>query len=145
MSKTERVFHSILFEAIALIMLSALAYLISGRDPMHLAGLAATLSLIAMAWNYVFNILFDKAFGGDRVSRGLKVRVGHAVLFELGMLIFSFPVIMWVMDMGFWRVLLMDVGVVIFFLIYAVSFNWAYDLIRHKWFVNAPQEPELTL
>ncbi|MFC3151189.1 PACE efflux transporter [Litoribrevibacter euphylliae] len=145
MSKSERVFHSILFEVVALVILSALAFLVTGRDPMHLTGLALSLSLIAMAWNYVFNILFDRAFGQDRASRGLRIRIGHAVLFELGMLIFSFPVIMWVMDMGFWNVLLMDIGVVVFFLIYAVSFNWIYDVIRHKWFVNVGQKAGLSL
>ncbi len=134
MSKIERVFHSILFEVVALVIMSGLAYWFTGKDPLHLTGLALSLSLIAMVWNYIFNVFFDRYAGTDRASRGLKIRILHAVLFEIGMLIFSFPAIMWVMDMGFWGVLLMDIGVVIFFLVYAVAFNWAYDRIRAKYF-----------
>ncbi|GLQ30128.1 PACE efflux transporter [Litoribrevibacter albus] len=145
MSKLERVFHSILFEVIALVILSALAYWATGKDPIHLTGLAITLSMIAMMWNYIFNLLFDRVFGDDRAARGIKIRVGHAVLFELGMLIFSFPVIMWVMEMDFWGVLWMDLGVVVFFLIYAVGFNWLYDIARQKWFVRSYKQSELSI
>lgn len=51
---------------------------------------------------------------------------------------FSFPIIMWVMELGFWQVLIMDIGAVMLFLFYAILFNWLYDIIRHTCFSSNP-------
>ncbi len=50
----------------------------------------------------------------------------------LGMMIISFPVLMWTLQLGFWSVLVMDIGVVIFFVLYSIGFNWVYDAIRQR-------------
>jgi uncharacterized membrane protein len=134
MSIKERIFHTLLFEFVALVILATGAYWLTGEDPVHLTGLAISLSLLAMIWNYVFNLGFDRMYGEDRLSRGLKLRTLHGFLFEIGMLIFSFPVIMWVLELSFWNVLIMDISVVVFFLIYAISFNWVYDKVRAMMF-----------
>ena len=99
-----------------------------------MTGLAVTISLIAMAWNYLFNLGFDRVYGSDRLSRTLMMRIGHGIAFEIGMLVFSFPVIMWVLQLDFWTVLVLDFGAVLFFLVYAVIFNWVYDIVRARYF-----------
>ncbi len=134
MSVKERIFHSLLFEVIALFLLAGLAYLITQQDPLKMTGLAVTISLIAMAWNYLFNLGFDRVYGSDRLSRTLMMRIGHGIAFEIGMLVFSFPVIMWVLQLDFWTVLVLDFGAVLFFLVYAVIFNWVYDIVRARYF-----------
>jgi uncharacterized membrane protein len=59
--------------------------------------------------------------------------------FEFGMMIMSFPVIMFVLDMDLWSVFLLDIGAVVFFFFYAIVFNWMYDIVRN-WIVKS--EPE---
>lgn len=58
------------------------------------------MSLIAMAWNYVYNYGYDKIFGADRTKRTKKTRVLHGL------------------------------GLVVFFVVYVIGFNWAYDSAR---------------
>jgi uncharacterized membrane protein len=133
MSFKERLFHTLLFEAIALVLLTLLAVIITGNDIAKMSGLAIALSMIAMVWNFAFNILFDKLYGEDRISRTLSQRIQHGFGFELGMLVFSFPVIMWVLQLDFLTVLIMDIGAMIFFLLYAIAFNWIYDITRVRY------------
>ncbi len=133
MSFKERFFHALLFEVIALILLTLLAVLVTGNDMALMSGLAIALSMIAMVWNFAFNILFDKLYGEDRIRRTLGQRIQHGFGFELGMLVFSFPVIMWVLQLDLLTVFLMDVGAMIFFLLYAIAFNWIYDITRARY------------
>lgn len=140
MSLKERIFHALLFEAVALILLTLLAVIITGNDVAKMSGLAIALSMIAMLWNFIFNILFDKLYGEDRYSRTLWIRMQHGFWFELGMLVFSFPVMMWVLQLDFLAVLLLDIGAMVFFLLYAIAFNWIYDITRARYnSVDAPQ------
>lgn len=132
MSFKERIFHALLFEVIALILLTLIAVVITGNDVAKMSGLAIMLSLIAMLWNFIFNILFDKIYGEDRNSRKLWLRIQHGFWFELGMLVFSFPVIMLVLQLDLLSVFLMDIGAMIFFLLYAIAFNWIYDITRAR-------------
>lgn len=132
MSFKERVFHAVLFEVIALILLTLIAVLVTGDDITKMSGLAFMLSLIAMTWNFVFNIIFDRAYGYDRNSRTFKIRMRHGLGFEFGMLIFSFPVMMWVLQLDLLSVFLLDIGAMIFFLLYAIIFNWIYDITRAR-------------
>ncbi len=130
MSVFERIFHSILFEVIALIIMTFLAVFITGKNPFAMVGLAITLSLIAMVWNYIYNQIFDRIYGTNRLSRSLKLRIFHGSCFEFGMMVFSFPLLMMFLNKDLLTVFMLDIGTVVFFLIYAVIFNWIYDIIR---------------
>lgn len=132
MSKKERVFHSVLFECIALIIMAISAHYFSKHNAALLTGLGLSLSLIAMTWNYFFNIGFDKYFTGERINRTLMTRVLHASLFEIGLLVITIPILMWVLNLGFVTALLLDLGVALFFLVYAITFNWCYDKTRYQ-------------
>ncbi|WED29433.1 PACE efflux transporter [Vibrio sp. DW001] len=132
MSLKERILHMVLFELIALILMVTLATLIIGKDASKMAGLAVVLSLIAMGWNDIFNWSYDRLSGADRNARTFKVRVLHCLGFELGIMLISFPVLMWALKLGFWAVFVMDIGVVMFFLLYSIGFNWLYDTIRQR-------------
>ena len=39
------------------------------------------------------------------------------------------PTIAWWLDISLWQALLMDLGLVVFFLVYTFVFNWAFDAI----------------
>jgi len=85
--------------------------------------------LQAMAWNYVYNYGYDKIFGADKTKRTKKTRVLHGLGFELGLMTVTLPVLMWVLKLDFLTILIMDIGLVILFLLYAIGFNWAYDAV----------------
>ena len=120
----------VLYEVFALIMMAGLATYITGHGAGEMAGLALAMSLIAMAWNYVYNYGYDKIFGADRTKRTKKTRVLHGLGFELGLMTVTLPVLIWVLKLDFLTVLIMDIGLVIFFVLYAIGFNWAYDSVR---------------
>ncbi|WP_096085368.1 PACE efflux transporter [Agaribacterium haliotis] len=143
MSVKERIFHMLLFEAIALLLFTAAAVVFTGDGALKMSTLALVLSLIAMSWNYFFNWAFDRIYGAERIKRGLKLRAWHATTFELGMVILSFPVIMLWLDLGFWGVLLFDAAAVSFFFIYAIIYNWLYDQIRFRLLGPIEQSPKL--
>ncbi|UTW59799.1 PACE efflux transporter [Kordiimonas sp. SCSIO 12603] len=132
MSVKERLFHMVLFEAIALLLFIPLAMLATGEGAGAMAGLSIGLSLIAMLMNFLYNWGFDIVFGHERIKRTVKIRILHTVGFEVAMIISSFPLIMYVLDKDFLTVLLLDIGGVAFFLVYAFIFNWVYDVVRHR-------------
>ncbi|KLV07259.1 membrane protein [Photobacterium aquae] len=140
MTTKERILHSILFEVFALLILMGLASIFTQHNPAVVGGLSVAMSLIAMTWNYIYNLLFDRAFGTDRLSRKLGLRIIHGIGFEGGLLFVSVPVLMWVLKMDFWSVLILDLGLVAFFLLYAIIYNWLYDHIRARFFTKQPAQ-----
>lgn len=132
MSNLERLFHAVLFEIGAVI---STVLLMNGLTD-HNTGLLTTtiilISLIAMVWNVVFNLFFDKLFQGERLSRGLAVRVLHTVGFELGLLVFTLPLVAYMLNIGWWEAFLMDIGMTLIVMGYSLIFNWCYDYLRYK-------------
>ncbi|ARB46934.1 PACE efflux transporter [Alloalcanivorax xenomutans] len=127
----DRVRHAVLFELIGLaIMVPVGAYLF--QLPVgHMGVLGVVGATIATVWNFVFNLGFDHAMlrwlGHTRKT--LRMRVGHAVLFEGGLLVMLLPMVAWYLGIGLLQALLMDLAMVLFYLFYAFSFNWAYDRV----------------
>lgn len=132
----ERVIHTLLFEAFALVSMVIIGMLVMQGDMVTMSGLAVVLSLIAMIWNYFYNVVFDKVFGAERLTRTLVTRICHGLGFEAGLVIFTLPLMMWWLNLDFFTALLLDLGAVVFFVIYAIVFNWLYDIIRHRFFTT---------
>lgn len=132
MSPLERIFHAVLFEIGAII---STVWLMSSVTE-HSNGLLTTtiilISLIALGWNVVFNALFDKLFQGERLARGLSVRLLHTIGFELGLLAFTLPLVAYMLNIGWWEAFLMDIGMTLIVMGYSLIFNWCYDYLRYK-------------
>ncbi len=143
MTKKERIIHSILFEIVGLIILVSLVTLTTDEEPLKMTGLTATLSTIAMVWNYIYNLGFDRVFGQNRLSRGLFMRIGHSIGFEIGITLASLPMIMWVLKLEIWHALVADMGLTVFYLVYAIVFNWSYDIIRNALVSRKSQSCEM--
>lgn len=137
MSHKERILHMVLFELIALVIMTIIATYITANHATAMAGLSLALSLIAMFWNYIYNLSYDAIFGAIRTNRSFSTRVLHGLGFELGLMVFTVPVLMWVFKLGFLKVLAMDISIAIFFVIYAIIFNWFYDIAR-QYLVSSP-------
>lgn len=130
MSFKERVFHSVLFETLAVILSIAGLAIFTNHDIAALSGTMLVVATIAMIWNFVFNWGFDRLKPGPKEKRSLSLRVMHVIAFEAGLLIFTIPVMALILQVGIWEAFLMDIGVTIFITFYAFSFNLIYDNVR---------------
>lgn len=131
-TSADRIRHTLLFEGLGLATCAPLASWTLDKAILQVGTLSIVLSLAAMLLNYIFNLLFDRALirlGRPVNVRTIKMRVLHAILFELNLLFFTVPVVAWWLDMTLWYAFLTDIGFALFFLLYAFVYNWAYDLI----------------
>ncbi|MCJ8139325.1 PACE efflux transporter [Falsirhodobacter halotolerans] len=127
----DRLRHAISFEVIGLILvipLGAMGFGIHAGDVGVIAVVGAT---IATFWNYAFNLMFDHGLlrMRGRLDKRLSERVLHALLFELGLLVATLPLIAWYLSVSLMDALILDLALVVFYLVYAFVFNWAYDRI----------------
>ena len=129
----ERIAHALAFELTALLICApALAWLL-GKPLLQLGLLTLMFSAVAMLWNMLFDYLFDRAQGRLGFQRGLWARLAQAVLFEAGLVVVLVPLAAWWLSIGLFEALLLDIGLLLFFLPYTVAFNWGWDLLRERW------------
>ncbi len=125
-----RVVYITLYEAIAIVAATGGLVLMSGQGVGHSGALAVITSVIAVLWNLTFNVLFERWEARQAVrGRSVARRVAHAIGFEGGLVSFLVPVIAWWLGISLWQALLMDLGLVIFFLVYTFVFNWIFDRV----------------
>src|SRR6478609_7021053 len=119
-----------LYEAIAIVAASFGFSLMSGQA-LGLAGpLAVACSVVAVSWNLVFNSLFEMWESRQAVKgRSVARRVAHAIGFEGGLVVILVPLVAWWLDVSLVAALMMDLGLVVFFLVYTFVFNWAFDRV----------------
>lgn len=139
----ERFFHALAFEVIAIALCAPLGAWLLGYSLGHMGLLTLMVSLIAMAWNMVFNSAFDRTQQRLGFARNLGARVVHSVLFEIGLILGVVPLAAWWLDIGLWEALVLDIGIVLFFLPYTFIFNWVYDHLRQRRHMKS-QPTELT-
>ncbi|MEL0658680.1 PACE efflux transporter [Psychromonas arctica] len=130
MGKIERVFHSVIFEVLALVMSITGLVIFTQHDMSTLSGTMIVVASMAMIWNYSFNATFDHYVKGEKTQRSLSLRIIHVLLFEAGLLFFTIPVMAFILDLSLWDAFVMDLGVTIFITIYAFVFNLSYDHLR---------------
>lgn len=136
MTAKERIFHAVLFE-LGAIVVSVIVIKLSGFHQTNTAfGLSVVMAIMAMVWNVIFNYGFDRVFTGERLNRGIGVRILHVLLFEGGLLLFTVPVIAYMLHISLWQAFIMDIGLSITISIYAFIYNWIYDYIRYLIFKN---------
>nr|WP_315043604.1 PACE efflux transporter [uncultured Moraxella sp.] len=144
MTTKERIFQAILFEVLAVLLTLGLVKVLSqfglgGHDEpsnQTVLMMLIAISLMAMCWTFVYNLIFDKIFTGDKLARPVWLRVVHIVVFELGLLCFTLPLVMWVMQIGLWQAFLLDISMTLLVLVYGFVFYWVYDVVGAKLKVN---------
>ena len=125
----DRIRHAISFEVIGLLLVIPLGSTVFGMEPKNIGVVAIFAATVATFWNYIYNLLFDRALKRWRgsVRKTIALRVLHAVLFELGLLLVTLPMIAYYLKIGLWDAFVMDLSFVVFYLIYTFVFNWTYD------------------
>lgn len=129
-SLAERVFHALLFEVLAIGISAPLAAWITGETMLSMGILTAIIATIAVLWNMLYNWLFDRLQTRRGFVRTLWVRAIHSAGFEFGLIIIVIPLIAVWLDTTLWHALVLDIGLVLFYMPYAFVFNLCYDKIR---------------
>ncbi|UOM35421.1 PACE efflux transporter [Acuticoccus sp. I52.16.1] len=127
----DRVRHAILFEILGLVIVTPLGALAFGL-PLHQMGVVTLVcALIAMAWVFVFNYLFDVAMQKIRgtTQKNIAIRVGHTILFEVGLVAMLMPYIASYLGVSLWEAFVMDLAFSGFYMVYAFVYNWGYDRV----------------
>jgi uncharacterized membrane protein len=125
----DRIRHALSFELIGILLatpLTAFAFHLDGSDSTVIVMASAT---VAMVWNYIYNLMFDHGMQRFRgtTQKTKTIRVFHAIFFEIGLLAIMLPAIAWYLQISLLDAFLMDLALAIFYMVYALIFNWAYD------------------
>jgi uncharacterized membrane protein len=133
MRKTwDRARHAILFEVVLLGISILVLNLILKQPSAAIGKTAVILTILAMLWNAVYNYVFDRlllALKRPLYPRGFWLRAAHSITFELGFMLITVPMVMFQLGLNLWEALLFDLGYVVGVPIYALLFNWLYDVI----------------
>lgn len=125
-----RIVYVSAYEGIAIVVTGLGVAALYGVGPAHAGALSVLSSVVAMVWNVAFNAVFEawearRAAGG----RSFGIRVAHAVGFEGGLALILVPLVAWWMQIGLLAALVLDLGLLAFFLVYTFVFNFAFDRI----------------
>ncbi|WP_295953454.1 PACE efflux transporter [Rhodoferax sp.] len=119
-----------LYEGFAIVAATLGLAGMSGHSVQNAGMVAVATSAIAVVWNLVFNMLFERWEARQTVrGRSVARRVAHAIGFEGGLTVFFVPLMAWWFDTTLWRALLLDMGLLVFFLLYTFVFNWVFDRV----------------
>jgi uncharacterized membrane protein len=125
-----RVIYVTLYELIA-IAATGIGLAVFSDSSVERAGVAAVVSsAVAVAWNVVFNTLFERWEARQSVrGRSLARRAAHAIGFEGGLVVTLVPFFAWWLDISLWQAFVLDLGLLMFFLVYTFVFNWVFDRV----------------
>jgi len=128
--RTRRVVQACLYEGIAIAVVAPLiVWLFQHPAPSALL-LAALMSAIALAWNYGFNLLFERWESGQPIrGRPWRLRVLHGLGFEGGLTLMLVPLLAMWLQISLWQAFLAELGLLVFFLVYTMLFTWAFDRV----------------
>lgn len=124
------VLQAVLYEIFAIAFVGPVLSLVFDKPPASTLALAFVLSSIALAWNYVFNMLFER-WESRQSARGRSFarRLSHGIGFEGGLAVILIPVMSRWLGISALDAFLANLGLLAFFFVYAIVFTWAFDRI----------------
>lgn len=127
----DRIRHAIVFELVGLVLMIGGGSILTGFDAHSLGVIGIVASLVATVWNYVYNLMFDRAMLRLRgsVIKTHPLRALHALLFEGGLLVLLLPFVAWMLGVSLWQAFLFDLAIAVFYIVYGYAYNWAYDRV----------------
>ncbi len=128
--RVRRLLQAVLYETLAVAFVAPVLVWMFGTSGASAIGLSLTMSAIALAWNYVYNTLFERWERRQSVqARSWRRRLAHGVGFEGGLALFLVPVMAVWLGVAWWTAFLADLGFLLFFFVYTVVFTWAFDKV----------------
>ena len=129
-SLTERIFHAVLYEAVAVLICTPLFAWLMNQPIERMGVLNIAISLIAVTWNMIVTAGQDRLLAAHSICKTLAVRIAHGIVFEGGLTVFAVTLAAWWLGIGYWQAFLLDAGLLLFFLPYTVIYNTVYDALR---------------
>jgi uncharacterized membrane protein len=128
--RARRVLQAVLYEAFAIAFVGPVLSVAFDKPQASTLGLAFVLSTIALAWNYLFNALFERWESRQPVrGRSFLRRLAHGTGFEGGLVLLLVPVMSFWLEISFFQAFLANLGLLAFFFVYAIAFTWAFDRV----------------
>lgn len=127
----ERILHAVGFEVLAIGICAPAAAWILDKPLFQMGALAVMLSTVAMVWNMIYNLIFDRFFPVGQ-KRRLPLRIVHALGFEGGFILIGLPLAAWMLDISLLKAFMIEIGFFLFFLPYTMIYNWGYDTLRQR-------------
>lgn len=116
------------YEIIGMVISSVGLALLAGDSVEHTGPLSVMITTIAVTWNFIYNILYEKwEARQENKSRTVKRRIAHAIGFQITLVMFLIPLIAWWMDISLVAAFWLDVAFIIIIPIYTFIFNWTFD------------------
>lgn len=128
-STADRIRQAVSFELIGVLIVTPI-FAWAFDHPLGDMGVLVLLGAsVATSWNYGFNLIFDHVLRWWRndVRKTWPIRVVHAVLFEVTLLLLLLPIFAWWLEVSLKEALLMELSFALFYMVYAFVFTWAYD------------------
>jgi len=128
--KTRRVLQAVLYEVFAIAFVGPILSLAFDEPALSTLSLAFVLSSIALVWNYLFNFIFERWESRQIVKgRSFARRLQHGLGFEGGLAVLLIPVMSLWLDISPLNAFAANLGLMVFFFVYAVAFTWIFDLV----------------
>ena len=128
--RTRRIVQAVLYEVIAVAAIGPVLALMFNEPMGSSIGLAVLMSTIALLWNYIFNGWFERWEARQKTTgRSFKRRIMHGLGFEGGLVVMLVPVMAYWLNTSLWNAFVADIGILVFFFVYAIIFTWAFDRI----------------
>lgn len=125
-----KIVYVTLFELIAIAISTTLLKLFSGSPTAYAGAAAVASSAIALLWNLVYNTLFERwEARQQRKGRSLLRRAAHALGFEAGLVLMLVPLFAAVLGVSLAEALILNLGMILFFLAYTFLFNLGFDRV----------------
>lgn len=125
-----RVTYIVFYELLSFSIISTIFFLFSSKDATQSGILAAMTVVLAIIWNFIFNMIFEwwEAKQPDK-GRSLKRRIQHAVGFEAGFVAITLPLFAWWLEISLLDAFFLDIGLTLFFMFFTFFYSWAFDKI----------------
>ena len=128
--RNRRVIQAVLYEVLAIAFVGPVLSLAFDKPPTSTFALAFVLSSIALAWNYVFNAMFERwESRQSKKGRSFVKRMAHGIGFEGGLALILIPVMALWLNISPLNAFLANLSLLVFFFVYAIAFTWAFDRI----------------
>jgi uncharacterized membrane protein len=127
---SRRVLQAVLYEVFAIAFVGPVLSIAFDKPATSTLALAFVLSSIALTWNYVFNVLFERWESRQSVrGRSFSRRLAHGIGFEGGLVVILVPVMALWLEISVLRAFLANLGLLAFFFVYAIAFTWTFDRV----------------
>lgn len=135
-STAERIFHAVLFELLGNVVIAIFISTVLKVSLLQSGKLSVISAITATIWNYIINKIFDAIQRRFAFERNFTVRILHAVIFEIVLVLSLTPVAMFLLDLSLAKAFMVEIGLIFVFLPYTLVFNWTYDYIRWRFVAN---------